>query len=202
MARRDVSTLKKVTSTLTDWTAVAQNTIAKSATASVYDSYESILHIQAGLDSTTAHTGTKFIVQISGATSGDEDWQNYTEFVELNGTAASDLIEDDPLAAGSTAIALTSHSFTTLGKWLLIEDSTLANSELVFEKSQSTDEVVILDGTTNAHAQNTPIYNLAFTKNISLPLGAYRVRVVVDNSVDADGSTLDYKVRISEVIGL
>jgi len=85
------------------------------------------------------------------------------------------------------------------GKWLFIEDGTLANSELVFEKSQTANEVVVLDGTTNEHVQTTAIFNVAFTKNIILPPSAYRARVIVDNTYDNDGATLDYKVRLTKV---
>jgi hypothetical protein len=185
-----------------DWTAVAQNTIAESAVEDVSPNYGSMLYIQAFLDTITAHTGTKFVVQASNADSGDEDWYDFTEFVELIGTAATDLIENNPLAASSTAIALTGHALTVLGKWLGIEDGTLINSELIFEKSQITNEVVILDGTTNAHALNTAIFNVAMTKLIFIPPEIARVRVVINNAHDADGSTLNYKVGISEILAV
>lgn len=185
-----------------DWTAVAQNTIAESAVEDVSPNYGSMLYIQAFLDTTTAHTGTKFIVQASNADSGDEDWYDFTEFVELIGTAATDLIENNPLATSSTAIALTGHALTVLGKWLGIEDGTLINSELIFEKSQTTNEVVILDGTTNEHALNTAIFNVAMTKSIFIPPEVARVRVIVVNSYDVNGSTLNYKVGISEILAV
>ncbi len=202
MVANSFGALTKTTSSVTDWTAVAQNTIGESATVDISDCYESVIHIQAGLDTTTAHTGTRFIVQVSANTTGDEDWQDFTEFVELIGTAATDLIENNPLAAGSTTITLTAHALTVLGKWLLIEDGTLANSELIFESASATNSITILDGTTNAHAVNTAIFNVAFTKDITIPLGYQRVRVLVVNSYDNDGSTLNYKLRITEVTGL
>jgi len=193
--------IEKSTASVQDWTAVAQNTIAKSAEVDLSDVYKSILHIQAALDTTTAHTGTRFLVQISGSESGDEDWQDWVDFVALIGTAATDLIEDNPLAAGSTDITLTGHALTVLGKHLFIEDSTLADSEIVLESAQATNSVSILRGTTNAHAVNTAIFNVAMNQNITLPSSAVRAQLVVDNSYDADGSTLNYKLRISKVIG-
>lgn len=186
-----------------DWTAVAQNTIAESAVEDVSPNYGSMLYIQAFLDTVTAHTGTKFIVQASNADSGDEDWYDFgAEFVELIGTAATDLIENNPLAASSTAITLTGHALTVLGKWLGIEDGTLINSELIFEKSQTANEVVILNGTTNAHALNTAIFNVAMTKSIFIPPEVARVRVIIVNSYDTNGSTLNYKVGISEILAV
>jgi len=196
---RSKSIINKTNVQIQDWTAVAQNTIAKSATHNFANVRSAILNIQAALNTTTAHTGTKFIVQISSTASGDEDWQNYTEFIALIGTAATDLIEDNPLAAGSTSITLTAHTLTALGKWLLIEDCTLANSELVFESAQTANAVTILDGTTNAHAVSTAMFNVAMTQNVTITSSVNRLRVLVDNTYDADGSTLNYKVRISVV---
>lgn len=185
-------------SVITDWTAVAQNTLVHSDETDISDDLEALLILQAFLDTTTAHTGTEVIVEISHNTSGDEDWVELTRRVILVGTAATDLIEDNPLAASSTAIALTGHALTTLGIWLAIEDGTLNNSELVREKSQTANEVVILDGTTNAHAQNTAIFNVAMSDTITyLTASVRRVRVLINNTYDADGSTLNYRLMIS-----
>jgi len=186
----------KTLAEIQDWTAVAQNTLAKSAVLALAAVEQSILYIQAALDTTTAHTGTRFIVQVSSHASGDEDWQILTEFVALIGTAATDLIENNPLAAGATAITLTAHALTVLAKYLFIKDGTLVNSELVFESAQSANLVTIIDGTTNEHAVNTAIFNVAMTQNISIPKGVTRLRVLVDNTYSAAGSTLNYKVRI------
>lgn len=187
---------------VTDWTAVAQNAIAKSGILDCSGHYATSLHIQAALDTITAHTGTRILVQVSSNTSGDEDWQDLIEFIALVGTAATDLIEDNPLSASSTTITLTSHALTALGKWLFIEDGALANSELIFESAQSTNSITILDGTTNEHAQNTAIFNLAISKTIVLNADVQRARVIIDNTYDADGSTLNYKVRATKVTAL
>ena len=187
---------------LQDWTAVAKNSIAKSAEVSLSSVHRSAMNIQASLNTTDAHTGTKFIVQTSAMSSGDEDWQDLTEFVALIGTSLTDVTEDDPLAAGSTAIALTTHGLTVLGKLLFIEDGTLSNSEIVMEVSQTANEVGILDGTTNAHALGTAIFNVAMTQNVSIPSTANRARLVVVNTYDSGGSTLNYKVIVSEVTGV
>jgi len=187
---------------ITDWTAVAQNTLVKSSEYDLSDAYMAVMHIQAGLDTTTAHTGTRFVPQASASDEGNEDWMDVTEFVALIGTAATDLIEDNPLAAGSTDIVLTGHALIVEGIWLLIEDGTLVNSEMVFEASQSANEVVVLDGTANAHALNTAVFNVAMVQSIILPKTAKRVRLIVDNTYDDNGSTLNYRVRVTKVTGL
>ncbi len=118
----------------------------------------------------------------------------------LIGTAATDLIENAPLAAAETSLTLTGHALTALGIWIGIENGTLANSELIFVASQSTNAVVALDGVTNEHVATTPVFNVAFSKApIPLPNTVMRARLLIDNSYDADGSTLNYKVRITHV---
>ncbi len=194
-----ILTVVKTIAQIQDWTAVAQNTIAKSAEYDFSAKHEGILMIQAALDTVIAHTGTEFIVQISGSSSGDEDWQEFAKWVALIGTAATDLIENNPLAASSITITLTAHALTVLGKWLLIEDATLANSELIYESASATNSITILDGTTNEHALNTAIFNVAMVQNVSLPAGVYRLRVVINNAYDVDGSSINYKVRIATV---
>lgn len=185
-------------SVIQDWTAVAQNTVVHSTEQSLAGDLESILMLQAFLDTTTAHTGTEIIVEISYELSGDENWMELTRRTILIGTAATDLIEDNPLAAGSTAIALTGHALTVLAKLLGIENGTLANSEIVREESQTANEVVIIDGTANAHAQNTAIFNLAISETIAILSAAVRrVRIIVNNAYDPDGSTLNFKLLAS-----
>ena len=193
--------LTKAVEAITDWTAVAQNTVGESGILNCAGHYATELHIQAFLDTTTAHPGgTRFMVQTSSNTAGDEDWHDLTQFVALRGTAATDLIENNPLAATETSLTLTGHALTVLAKWLALEDGTLINSELIFEVSQTANAVVILNGVTNAHAVGTAVFNLAMSHApIALPFGTNRVRVIVDNTYDSDGSTLNYKVRATKV---
>lgn len=185
-------------SQLDDWTAVAQNVIVESTEDDFSSNLASWLSIQAALDTTTAHTGTRFLVQTASKATGNEDWEDHTEFVALIGTAATDLIEDNPLAAAATTITLTGHALTVEGIWLFIEDGTLINSELIFLKSQSANQLVLLDGTTNEHAQNTAIFNVAMTKKIFIPIGTTRIRVIVDNTYDDNGSSLNFKIKVVE----
>lgn len=199
--------LTKGVESVTDWAAVAQNTVAESDTLDTSDHYGTLISIQAFLDSTTAHTGTKFQIQHSSNSSGDEDWIDYTEFVALIGTANSEAITDNPLSAASTTITMadTGGNYETppMGRWLAIEDGTLVNSELVLNTGFTADtSITILDGTTNEHAQNTLMYDIAISKGILIPFPVYRVRVVVNNTYDVDGSTLNYRVRAVSVTAI
>jgi len=199
--------LTKSVASVTDWTAVAQNAVGESAEVDISGCYDSSLSIQAFLDTETAHTGTEFIIQVSSNTSGNEDWQDYQRWTELIGTANSEAITNNPLAAASTTITCASTTGYTIAElplaWRAIEDGTLANSEIILQTGLTTDtNITILDGTTNEHAQNTPMYSIAFTKEIWIPISYNRVRLVINNTYDSDGSTLNYKVRINKVTAL
>lgn len=191
----------KTLAEIQNWTAVAQNTIVESTEYDCSAIDEAILGIQAFLDTINAHAaGTRFIVQVSHHATGDEDWQDLTQFIALAGTAATDLIENNPLNAAETSITLTGHAFTVEGIWIAIEDGTPANSELILEASQNANAIVALNGVTNAHAVNTAVFNIAISKSITIPYGVYRFRVVVDNSVVAAGSSLNFKLSICKVV--
>jgi len=189
---------------VTDWTAVAQNTVVESGTIDCSGHDATAINIQAFLDSTIAHTGTRFQIQVSYNTSGDEDWADYREFEALVGTANSEAITNNPLTAGSTTITMadTGGNYETapMGRWLAIEDGTLANSELVLNTGYTADtSITILDGTTNEHAQNTLMYDIAMSKTVILDASVQRARVVVNNTCDVNGSTLNYKVRANKL---
>jgi len=195
--------ITKAVEAITDWTAVAQNTVVQSATLDCSGHYGTILNIQAFLDTTTAHAaGTDFIVQVSSTTSGNEDWQDYTIFNALGGTAVKDDVENNPLNATETSITLTGHALTALGKWIAIEDATLVDSELFFEVSQSTNAIVALEGVTNTHQNTADIYNIAISQVILLDASVYRVRVLVNNTIVATGSTLNYKLRATKITAI
>jgi hypothetical protein len=196
--------ITKGVSSVTDWNACAQNTVEESGPLDTSGHYATELCIQAFLDNTTAHTGTEFIVQVASATSGDEDWHDYTKFVALIGTANTENISDNPLAAASTTITMadTGGNYETapMGRWLAIEDSTLANSELVLNTGFTADtSITIMDGTTNSHVQNTPMYDIAISKVVILDTTINRARVIINNTYDADGATLNYRVRSTQV---
>lgn len=183
---------------ITDWTPVAQNTLVHSGIEDIGSDLAATLELQAFLDTITGHTGTEIIVEISHKDSGDEDWVELTKRRILVGTAVADAIENAPLNAGETAITLTGHAYTVIAKWLAIKNATLLNSELVREKSQTTNEVVIVDGVTNPHVATTPMYNVAMSDVIAyLTAAVRRVRIIVNNAYDPDGSSLNYRLMIS-----
>lgn len=194
---------------VTDWTAVAQNTLGESGTITCSGNYTTGLYLQAFLDTETAHAaGTDFIIQVSSTAATNEDWHDFLRFNALRGTANSEQLTANPIALGATTSTVVdtdagAYETVPLGKWLAIEDSTLINSELVFEKAFVNDTSISwLDGTTTEHAQNTLIWDIAISRVYALPLGTVRARLVIDNTVVAAGSTLNYKVLKVDTSGL
>ena len=204
--------LTKAPDVFQDWAAVAQNTIVESAEGDVSGAYDSSVTIQAALDTTTAHTGTRFIVLVNPNGSDDEDWVVWRpSIIDLIGTALTENLTNNPLAAGvSTLTMADTAGFETNGDgideipgWRFIEDSTLANSELIYQLSFVTDTSIAWAGVNkNSHVQNTPLYNIGISKSFDLPMWADRVKVIVDNGYDADGSTLNYRLILGKVTGV
>lgn len=198
--------VRKTVRIVTDWTAVAQNAVGVSDIMEVDGIYKVLLGISLALTAATAHTGTKIQPQYSNAMSGDEDWIDLPGFIGPTGTANTEVITNNPLAAGSTTATCAS----TTGLYdddeirqIYIKDGTIANSELVQLVSHvGNTSVTFQDGTTNAHAQSTAMWDIAQTYPYELPIGAVRARVLIDNTYDADGATVDFKISISEVRSL
>jgi len=192
-----------------DWTAVAQNGVSESA---IYDNsanYTSALNIQAFLNSTVAHQGTEFLVQVSANAAGDEDWQDLVRFMSLAGTALTITITNNPAPVGTTVFT----SGTVAAGWEVKELSsrivgikdinTLVNSELMLQTGYvSNTSITVQDDSTNAHAVNSVIYSIAMTQNIVLPTWVNRARVFVNNNYDNGGASLSYKVRASIITSL
>ena len=202
--------LTKAGSSPQDWKAVDQNTVVESAEFDVSDSYNPGITIQASLDTTTAHEGTEFIILVTGKGSGNEDWAEYETAsigLELVGTALTENLTDDPLAAGEVTLAMADTAgFETYGAgglnlgeipgWRFIEDGVdIEDPELIYQISFVEDtSITFADPTANEHAQNTPLYNIAISKTIDLPDWVRRAKVIVHNAYDVDGSTLVYRV--------
>lgn len=210
MAGVSQGALTITSSIINDWTAVAEDATGESAVIDISSNYVTAIHLWAFTDMNDPHEGTEFIIQISANSSGDEDWTTYTKFIELVGDGDAEPIDDDPLAAEATTITIsdTGGGYETepMGKWIAIEDSTLANSELVWLTNFTTDtSITIQDGTTNAHAKSTLIWDVAFAKTIIIPMGAgSRARVICNNGYDGDGtaSSLNWKVGKTVTTGL
>lgn len=188
-----------------EWAEVAQNAVREGTTVDVSGCYGAALNINIAISSTTAHTGSRIIVQVSSNSSGDEDWHDLVPFLTSSGTANSEAITDNPLAAASTTIAVANTTgYDADGVIpIFIEDGTVANSEICWLVSHvANTSITVQDGTTNEHAQNTLMYNIVDTYIVELPFDANRVRIIYDNTHDPDGATIHTYSRITKVTGI
>ncbi len=197
--------LTKATTALDACQEIAQNTILEGTIEEVSDAFDAVLYIWWALTNATAHTGTKVKVQISTDTSGDEGWHDLTEIVFGVGTTNLEVITNNPAGAGTTVFTCASTVGYTVGTWVFIEDvSTFANSEWLLLVTVTTNtSVTAMDGSTRSHAVNSILNSVAGCAGpIPIPFGAQRIRVVYDNTYDADGATVAVKSQLVEVTAI
>lgn len=195
-------------SVIDDWSAVAEGAHDQSTVIDLSVNYATFVHIQAFLDlDATAHEGTEFRIQVSGLSSGDEDWSDYIVFLAMVDTCNEENIDDNPLAQGSGTILLTdtggNYEDAILGGWIAIEDSaSAADNELVWRVDFTTDtDIDILDVTTNAHATASNCYDVAIseTKRISPGAGS-RAKVICNNGYDDDGTACSLVWKVGKTV--
>ena len=122
----------------------------------------------------------KFLVQISGSASGDEDWATIDEFDATISTADTEAMTDTE-PTGETSLAVASTTGFVANDILYIQDTgVLADSEWARCQDIVTDTSIdLIDGLTNAKDSSDVIWNDAdvFTCQIDLT-AVTRVRVV------------------------
>ena len=184
---------------------VAQNSVLEGATTNVSACYDAALHIDIAQTNATAHTGTRIRVQVSSNTTGDEDWHDLAEVIPAYGTTNLEVITNNPLAVSGTSITVASTTEYTAGAWIFLEDvDTFANSEWCYVTVVTTNtSLTIIDGVTRAHAVNSICNSVASRlPPIEIPDWAQRVRVIYDNTYDADGATVAVRCRISKLTAI
>jgi len=197
--------LTKSRAQVDEWASIAQNAVREGAVVSSTDSYSAMLHIEVGISSVTAHTGTKIAVMVSGATDGDEDWTTLTEFIGPTGTAALTVF-DAAEAGGQTVLSVagTTGFETDETSWIFLEDTTeVAKSELaLLVDFVNNDTITVLDGITNAKTTDSQAFSIADNYVVELPMSTYRARVVYDNTFDSNGATVHTRTSISKVTSI
>ena len=138
----DISTPTKTENTeVLAWQEIAQNAVLESGSVDVSGSQDSTVHIFCALSSTTAHTGTEIIV-LGGCEAGvDGSWSEIARFLGPTGTAVScAFAATEP--AGETTIAITNpvtNNMDNDGKFKFVENTTAADSEIVYQTANSGD---------------------------------------------------------------
>ena len=208
--------LTKSVVTIQDWEDVAMGQVSESI---IYDNsanYDCVLSIQAFLNSTTAHIGSEFIIQTSAFTSGNTSWEDCARYLNLVSTAPLAItITNSPAAAGTTVftsgtVASGWEVADLESRWVAIQGadynlnpSLPEDSELMLQTGYKLNtNITVKDGCKNAHSVRSKIYSVASSKIFSLPRLASRIRVIVNNNYDSNGSGVLYKVMASVVSGL
>lgn len=208
--------LTKSTAEIDAWAEVAQAGLREGVNTDVSGNYASTLHIDCALSSTTAHTGTEIIVQV-GTDTGDADdnWSTLVRFIGPIGTAISTaLAATEPIA--ETVLAIdnpVTNNQDNDKKFKFIENTTQADSEIVYQVSNSADAgdtVTIQDGLTHEQDITTSImYDIDDVVDeavsqwqVDIPISADRIRIIYNNNFDPDGSTVFARARITKVTAL
>ncbi|KKL14338.1 hypothetical protein LCGC14_2516670 [marine sediment metagenome] len=186
-----------------EWEEVAQNAVRLGTITDISGNYKTVIAIDYSLSDATAHTGSKIEVQVSNATSGNEDWTTYRAFITLTGTQNLEAMGTE--AAGQTVLEVTSTTGYVADetRWIFIEDNAVANSEMCLLISAVTDtSVTVLDGTTEAHTSADTLNNIADRVIMTIPFGFNRFRMIYDNTFDVDGATIHTHMTIVETTAL
>jgi len=104
-------------------------------------SWDTVLHIDCALSSTTAHTGTEIIVYIASEAGVDGSWTEVTRFIGPTGTAFSTAFAaTEP--ANETVIAITNpvaSNLDNVGKHKFVENTVVADSEIIYQTEVGAD---------------------------------------------------------------
>ena len=207
--------LTKAGSVIDAWAEIAQNATREGAEADVSAQYDAALMVDCALSSTTAHTGTEIIVQVSEETAGDGFWTTIARFIGPTGTAVTaNVAATEPV--GETVIATTNpvtQNVDNDGKYKFIENTdAAANSEIVFTTANSADAgdtITIMHGLANEQTANSDWWDIDSATSeavksqlVPLPMSASRARVVYNNKYDADGSTVFTRCRLMNTSAL
>lgn len=207
----------KVGTAIDEWASIALGAIRVGAVDNIAADYDSMLYIVCALAGTTAHLGTRIIVQVSSNASGDEDWRDLSggSFTACIGTAFKSDFADTEEAA-QTVLSVTDPATGKLDhlfKWIFLEHTTPANCEIAFLVAQSGDAgdtITVQDGITNQHtAAASDVWTVdgaapasaVSTFTVLLPTSALRYRILYIND-GATGSTVYTSARIVEITAL
>lgn len=182
-----------------EWAIVTAASMREGASSDIPDDIEVAIEVTICKVEAVAHDGEcEIIIEVSGNTTGDEDW---TELVTLkiNAETASTTTLDVEAAATATTVPLTATAdFTTKGDKYFIKNGTIANSEVVRNNGYSDGvSITILDGLTNTQQNGVSIYTSVEQFAITIPAAYRRIRVLVNN-LDADCDVVS-RTRIAKV---
>ena len=152
-----MSLTKGSQTTLDEWVLTANTAVRLGAELDVNSAYYCTLNIKAVLGEAVASTGQpEVIIEVTGeASPAKDDWSPYMRMIGPTGTPVTPLAFNNTEPAGETVIACTNPAIAGIdndGKYKFVKNTTVANSEIVFQASNSGDAgdtITILDGLAN-----------------------------------------------------
>jgi len=197
----------KTQAVLQDWTLLASNTVvATTSEIDVGGMFSLTLYIQHALTTSgTAQDDGVFIVESASTNAAlDEDWAEMFRIPMVTGTPNSEaLVDTEPV--GETLmdnLVSTTGLYTNDGsRWMFILDNTIASSEMIKVIDASTNQsITLLDGITNEHTSADVIFDVANSSSYFVDVYQKdRIRIVIDNSLDAGGPAIHFRISYEAV---
>lgn len=209
--------LTKTTAGIDAWQEIAGNAAAVLGNETdVTDAYMATVHVDVALgEVAVAHTGTEIIIQVSSSTGNENDnWHTISRLIGAIGTAVSDPLGATETAA-QTVLTMTDVPGSNIdndNKFKFIENTTVADSEIVYQSANSGagDTITILDGL--AHEQDittSVLFDIddAVTEAVSqfsveLPQDTDAVRIIYNNNFDASAADVFVRSRVTKLTGI
>ena len=186
--------ISKSSQELDAWAEVAEDDMRTGTPQSIATAAAATVTVSWSNSHEDAGEGFYIYIQVSASTSGDLDWTTLPGGKVLAGVGDADLetITNNPAAVDTTVFTVASTAgFEGDGiQYIFIEDvADVTKSEIMMLKDHSADtSVTVVDGSTYEHANSAVLSNLAGKQIFSIPVTYRRVRVLYDNTVDADGT--------------
>ncbi len=138
------TTPTKTETQVLEWTQVNNLAVLETGAIDVSDSYATTLHIDCCLIDEGGHDGIDIVVAIASEAAVDDAWTTITQFPGPTDIDENLIVQDIPSteAVGQTVLSLTNpvaNNFSNDGKFKFILNDTIANSEIIFQISNSGD---------------------------------------------------------------
>ena len=190
--------------TLDEWALTANAAMRLGTELDVSSAYYCTLYIKAALGEAVASTGQpEVIIQTTGeASPAKDDWTPHIRLTGPSGTPVTPLALNATEPAAETIIACTNPVTAGIdndGKFKFIKNTTVANSEIIFQTANSGDAgdtITILDGLANEQtAAASVIMDIDDVSNEVVAQWAItidcltlsRIRVIYNADKDTDG---------------
>lgn len=196
-----MATFSKSTGTLFALASTAASSVAVSSAVDVSTAMGGLVYVRFGRQSATAAgAGVNIRLEASFASSGDNSWMPFAQYVSDFAACEAEAVSGT-VSAGTNVITVASTTNLAAGDIIYINNGTIANSEWGRIKSiVANTSVTIEDNLVNAQTGAT-IYDLAeIYTPAAIPEGAVRIRLVADGSLFTQAFALE--ARYSLITGI